>query len=216
VDDIGYLEPTQILSLSDAKLREWVREFEERRYGGWRNQDNRWRESLGLDDTEGKHVIDFGCGFGIEALQFAKTGNRVTLIDLTDSGLKAARRVLNVFGYDAATRKPRAPFPEADIFYSNGVLHHTPKMPRIMERAARACQEARLLLYSDRAWRNRLGKEPGAPDDPSFVRSMDEVGDYADTYTPAKLEAACPDWRLVRSEYITPGGSYLTATLHRG
>lgn len=210
---MGYAHPRELESYTDDELREWVRAFEERRYGGWRNHDGLWRKTLGLDNTRGKHILDFGCGFGIEALQFAKLGNRVTLIDLTDEGLAAAKRVLAVHGYQADTRKSRAPFPKADIFYSNGVLHHTPRLPQIMARAAKACPEARLLLYSDRAWTQRINDTPGEANHVRFVRAMDSVGSYADWYTRDKLAAATPDWKITRCTYITPDGSYLTATL---
>lgn len=205
VDDIGYLHPNEILGLSDSELRDWAAEFEDRRYNGWRNHDNLWRKTLGLDTTHGKHVVDFGCGFGIEALQFAKAGNRVTLMDLTLDGLQVARRVLGAHGYPAETRKASAPIPDADVFYSNGVLHHTPHIAKILKRASRSCREARLMVYSDRAYRDK-----GQTD---FVRAMDEVGDHADWYTPDKLAQAADGWKLRHARYITPNGWYLAATL---
>lgn len=205
VDDIGYLPPSTVLKQTDRQLRDWVKRFEARRYGGWRNDRNLWRTTLGLDTTHGKHVIDYGCGFGIEALQFAKAGNTVTLFDLTDQGLEAAQRVLSVHGYEADTTT--GPLPQADIFYANGSLHHTPLLAGILADAP--CREARLMVYSDRAFndtRDNLG---------GFVRAMDEVGDYADWYTPESLADAAPDWTLQEATYITPKGWYLTATLTR-
>lgn len=204
VDDVGYLHPDEILKLNDSELRRWTQGFEHRRYGGWRNHDNLWRSTLGLDTTHGKHVIDYGCGFGIDALQFARNGNQITLFDLTPEGLQAARRVLIVHGYDCCTTMDR--LPDADIFYANGSLHHTPDMPSIL--AGAPCPEARLMVYSDRAWQDKGGGE-------GFWRQMDEVGGYADWYTPETLQAAAPDWTLRDATYITPAGWYLTATLTR-
>lgn len=204
VDDIGYLHPDEILALSDGELRDWTSEFERRRYGGWRNHGNLWRSTLGLDTTHGKHVIDYGCGFGIEALQFAKTGNRVTLVDLTDKGLEAARRVLAVHGFDCDIARDE--LPDADIFYANGVLHHFPEGMDVLNRAP--CPEARVMLYSDRAWAKHGGS--------GFWRAMDEVGGYADWYSPDKLAGATRGhWHLHDWSYITPDGQYLTATLKR-
>lgn len=207
MDDIGYIHPDQILSLSDDQLRDWTRAFEDRRYNGWRNHDNLWRETLGLDTTHGKHVVDFGCGFGIEALQFARTGNTVTLMDLTTMGLKAAKRVLAVHGFKVRTRVAHRPIPEADIFYANGVLHHTPDITRILRRAGRKCSEARLMVYSEQA-KQRKGNL-------DFARAMDDVGAHADWYTPETLAAAAPGWTLKEATYITPFGMYLTARLER-
>lgn len=203
VDDVGYIHPGEILRLTDDELREWVAGFERRRYAGWRNHDNLWRSTLGLDTTSGKHIIDYGCGFGIEALQFARNGNRLTLFDLTDAGLEAAARVLAVHGYECDTT--RGALPDADIFYANGVLHHTPDGPRILAEAP--ALEARLMLYSDRA----PVVKAGAP----FWRQMDEVGGYADSYSPETLAAAAPDWTVRETHYITPDGIYLTAVLTR-
>lgn len=203
VDDVGYIHPRVVLRKSDSALRKWVAEFERVRYGGWRNHDGLWRSALGLDSTRGKHVIDYGCGFGIEALQFARTGNRVTLFDLTAAGVKAAQRVLGVYGYKAAAAS--SPLPDCDVFYANGSLHHTPDLPAIMESAP--APEARLMVYSDRAWEDKGG--------PGFWRNMDEVGGYADWYSPESLEAACPGWKLRDATYLTPDGWYLAAVLDR-
>lgn len=204
VDDIGYVRPAEILRLSEVELRDWTAEFEDRRYGGWRNHDNLWRSTLGLDSTTGKHVIDYGCGFGIEALQFARAGNTVTLFDLTDDGLGCAARVLAVHGFDCDIA--RDGLPEADIFYANGVLHHFADGMAVLNSAP--CPEARVMLYSDRAWQ-RLGG-------PDFWQRMDDVGGYADWYSPEKLEDATRGhWTVERTAYITPDGRYLTATLTR-
>lgn len=159
-----------------------------------------------MDTTHGQHVIDYGCGFGIEALQFAKTGNRVTLFDLTEEGLEVAQRVLSIHGYEAEATM--GTLPDADIFYANGSLHHTPELPRILAEAP--CPEARVMVYSDRAYASKRDHNEG------FVRAMDEVGDHADWYTPESLQAATPGWTLRDSTYITPEGWYLTATLDRG
>ena len=204
VDDVGYIHPSEILSLSDSELRDWTARFEHTRYHGWRNHRNLWRSTLGLDTTHGRHIIDYGCGYGIEALQFARAGNRITLFDLTLEGLEAAARVLEVHGYGCTTTTGQLP-QDADIFYANGSLHHTPDMPQILADAP--CREARLMVYSDRAWADRGG--------PGFVRNMDEVGDHADHYTPETLQAAAPGWQLREATYITPHGWYLTAILDR-
>jgi SAM-dependent methyltransferase len=100
VDDVGYIHPSEVLAMDDEQLRRWVANFERNRYEGWRNHENLWRDTLGLDTTLGKHILDYGCGFGIEALQFAPR-NRLTLFDLTDEGLEAAAYVLAVHGPEA-------------------------------------------------------------------------------------------------------------------
>ena len=78
-------------------------------------------------------------------------------------------------------------------------------MPQIL--AGAPCPEARLMVYSDRAWADKGG--------PGFWREMDEVGGYADWYSPESLAAAAPDWTVVEATYITEKKWYLTATLIR-
>jgi SAM-dependent methyltransferase len=206
VDDLAYVHPAEVMAMDDDALRAWVVAFEARRYGGWRNHEGLWRSTLGLDTTYGQHVIDYGCGYGIEALQFAKAGNRITLFDLTTEGLRAARRVLGVFGFKAQVRTDPDNLPDADIFYANGSLHHTPHMAEIMAKAP--CPEARLMLYSDKAYRFH--------GEGQFVRGMDTVGHHADWYDRQRLARVVRDhWRVRRHDYITPNGWYLTATLDR-
>jgi SAM-dependent methyltransferase len=200
VDDVGYIHPSEVLAMDDEQLRRWVANFERNRYEGWRNHENLWRDTLGLDTTLGKHILDYGCGFGIEALQFAPR-NRLTLFDLTDEGLEAAAYVLAVHGFCCDTTRDE--LPEADIFYANGSLHHARNMSEIMESAP--CPEARLMVYSDKA-REAVG---------GSWRAMDEVGGYCNFYSPQELDDACPGWSVREWRYITDRWWYLTATLDR-
>ena len=228
VDDVGYLSSTDMLGLSDRELRVLVMGMERRRYGGWRNHDNRWRSELGLDDTSGKRVLDFGCGVGVEALQFARRGNEVILADIVGDNVALAARVLTVFGYPSSTVMVQgdAPFiPEVeqfDVFYANGVLHHTPQARRILQRAVELLRpggEIRLMLYSDIGWEVATGTRP--PDDtvdhPSFwqfVRYFDGVGNYADWYSLEKIRDQFGDFlEVVSFSYLTTNDSYCAVRL---
>src|SRR5258708_6545824 len=124
VDDYAYKSSEELLQLPDQALRDLILKTQHIRYTGWRNHNNLWRECLGLDTTEGKRILDFGCGIGLEALQFAPK-NDVIVADIVDPNVRLAQRVVGLFGY-ATT--PAAIFGEApfvdvgqvDIFYSNG------------------------------------------------------------------------------------------------
>jgi len=66
---------------SDDVLKKMIIDMEKIRYNeGYRNWGNKWRSTLKLDTTHGKRVLDYGCGSGIEALQYAKTGIMFTLL----------------------------------------------------------------------------------------------------------------------------------------
>lgn len=236
VDNIAYADPNQLKTMPDAQFRELVKRFEDNRYSlsGWRNHKNKWRDYLGLDTTTNKTVLDFGCGFGIESLQFVKAGNKVILADINQSSLDTARRCVGTVGVQPTQTLlvyGEEPWFQTeltyDIFYSNGVLHHTPKFRDILKRACENLAndgEIRLMLYSDVGWVIATNEQlPEVNEDvatnPSFwkfVRFFDEVGTYADWYNREKLEHVVGDFlRVEFCEYITNDDRYLVAVLKK-
>lgn len=236
VDNIGYIDPKELARADNKFIAGLYYEFEKNRYGldGWRNYQNKWREKLGLDTTTGKTIIDFGCGYGMESMQFAKTGNKLILADINQGGLDIANRYLHLVGNPAIESclvSGEYPFFEVnqpyDIFYSNGVLHHTPEFRNILKRACEDLAddgEVRLMLYSDVGWviaTDAMLPEIDAKvsDDPNFqrfVRFFDEVGIYADWYNRDKIEYLVGDFLRVEScEYITNDDRYLVAILKK-
>lgn len=236
VDDVGYVSPCDVALLPDESLREWVRRFEQVRYSGWRNHDGLWRRELGLDTTTGKHVLDYGCGFGIEALQFARAGNAVSLADLYYETRQIAVRILRVMGYGHAVRlgmrsMEEPPYLELndstrfDVFYANGVLHHSTTPRDLLSRAHGLLApggELRLMLYSDKAWTQYVGTPlPREFEDvreadgyEKFVEVMDAVGSHADWYNEEKLRMLADGLFTVRRfAYITNDGRYCAAVL---
>lgn len=232
VDDVGYVSSTEMLSWSTPKLRRVVEQMHRARYGGWRNHENRWRDVMGLDELTDRDVLDFGCGIGLEALELARGGNRVSLADVSTVNTDLAARVLATFdrshvrSYLVGDAYPYVGAPAAsfDVFYCNGVLHHC-RWPRaIIERAhelLRSGGEVRLMVYSDVGWRLATGTEP--PGDATkhdrfatFVRFFDAVGDYADWYDRRRLVERFGDlFDVERCEYLTPDDRYLGAVLRK-
>lgn len=224
---------SDLLAYSDEQLLELARRMERTRYGGWRNHEGRWRRALGLDDTHGKTVLDYGCGVGVEALQYAKAGNQVVVADLTARGVTLALRVLEVNGYQGQASliregprllRPAWPPRSFDVIHCAGVLHHIPDPRPTVELAYRLLKgrgELRLMVYSDRAWRHATGTEPpddvtGHPQLERYVRTMDEVGGWADWYNRVRLESRFGDlFAIRRCEWLGPDGQYLAAVLTR-
>lgn len=239
IDNIAYADPNQLKTIPDVQFKELVKRFEENRYSlsGWRNYQNKWRDYLGLDTTKNKTVLDFGCGFGIESLQFVKSENNVILADINQSSLDTATKCLNVNGFkplQTVLVTGEQPFFDLlgqnlsyDIFYSNGVLHHTPKFREILLRASENLTddgEIRLMLYSDVGWVIATNEQlPEVDEDVSthpcfwkFVRFFDEVGTYADWYNREKLEHVLGDFLKVEfCEYITNDDRYLVCVLKK-
>lgn len=194
-----------VLRWTSKQVRKWGKDTQRAQYAQPANKDGLYRKWLGLDDTVGKTVMDFGCGLGFDALQYAQKGNRVILADIVKDNVWAANRLFDAFSYKVERRcliTPQYPFfgrIKFDVFHASGVLHHTPKAREILERLH--CDladdgEVRLMLYSDRSWEWATGlKAPPITGDVvkhpafrSYVRRMDAVGYYADWYSRAKLE----------------------------
>lgn len=232
VDDVGYFPSSQLVQMPEGEFRTLVDTMRQTRYNGWRNHDNKWRDVMGLDSLQNKDIIDFGCGMSVDSLELALAGNRVSLADLSESNLALGTRVLGLYDlYPAGTYLVSdeipylsAPNNSFDVFYCNGVLHHV-RWPRdIMERAhdlLRDGGEVRLMVYSDRGWRNYIGTEPPVdtekdPNFNSFVRVFDQVGSYADWYNREKLDRMFGDlFEITRFEYITDNDRYLAAVLRK-
>ncbi len=218
-DDVGYVNSGAFLTWPDEAVRNFIKTFEHNRYGGARNWNGLWRSTLGLDTTHGKSVHDYGCGFGIEALQFCRAGNSVHVSDIFPTNVQAAERVLRISGYEPA------PKCKVDIFYSNGVLHHTRRIREVLKDAVENLNpggEVRLLLYSDKAWTwatncplpaiyEEVDQHPAFQ---KFTRVMDEAGDYADWYSQEKLEHRVGDFlKVEKFNYIMQNGIYATVIL---
>lgn len=239
VDNVGYLSSRDMLKWSDERLRATIDQMRLTRYEGERNFENRWRDVMGLDELTDRDVLDFGCGVGVEALELARVGNRISIADLSRDNLDLAIRVLSLYP-NAAERSTATylvtdefPFVDApvgsfDIFYCNGVLHHI-RWPRsIIERAydlLRPGGEVRLMVYSDVGWQIATATEPPNLDPESithhhafqrFVRFFDSVGDYADWYNEERLVTRFGDlFDVVRCVYLMPDDRYLGAVLRR-
>lgn len=105
-------------SLADAAFREQVPGFLCRLTG----LDAAW--------FPGKRVLDAGCGPGRHAFGFCALGARVTVLDLSASGLRQARTACAEFphftgGVAADLCRPLPVAPAFDLVWSHGVLHHT-------------------------------------------------------------------------------------------
>ena len=234
-DNVGYISPELILGMDKSNIQNFIKEFENTRYSldGWRNYKNLWRSKLGLDNTKGKVIFDFGCGFGIESLQFLYNGNEVILGDINEENLNAAEYIINCAGYKVKEKvllNSENPYfsvsNKFDIFYSNGVLHHTPNISDILEFAIDSFNnyeniEYRLMLYSDKAWELETGRKTDR-DLPiekqkgffKYVRRMDKVGKYADWFDEKKLSSIIPNKLVLKNyDYIGQRGRFSASIL---
>jgi len=238
IDDVGYINSNEILAMDDDAFESMAYNFERTRYNGWRNIHNLWRDTLGLDITEGKTILDYGCGFGMESLQFAKKGNIVIASDISDANLSVARRLMNLHGYSSTVMFMKVsvaypyiiqPLPPIDVFYANGVLHHTPHATDILKEIKRFLShdgEVRLMLYSDIGFKWATGELPTDPKQDitehpkfkQFVARFDGTGSYADWYNLEKINVRFgEDYTIDKFNYIAEVnntfGIFCTVTL---
>jgi SAM-dependent methyltransferase len=231
VDDVGYMSSAELLKLSDDSLRLLILNMEANRYQGWRNYENGWRAGLHLDDTEGARILDFGCGTGLEGLQYARDlKNLVDVADIYAYNVALAQRVIRLFtgtivpgiilgpGPQPAAVSPR----QYDVIHAAGVLHHIPNVVEVVETLSHWLDwrgQLRVMMYSDRGWRIATGTEP--PFDVTdhsrrekFVHYFDSVGDWADWYDADRLEQRFGKWfKLTEFQYITHDDRFCTAIL---
>lgn len=231
VDDIGYMSSERLMSWNDEALLDLIRQMEKNRYGGWRNTQNRWRDVFSLDTTRGKRVLDYGCGVGLEAVQYIKAGNEVALADISEANLYLAHRVCCLYGFnptvlvlsdDPCDFHPFAGRPY-DVIHCVGVLHHIPEpipVVKAMSDALAPGGELRLMVYSDEAWRIATSTDPPnsrVEDDPMFERywqRWDPHGGYADWYDAERLAERFGEWFFLdRYEPLTEHGEYVGAVL---
>jgi ubiquinone/menaquinone biosynthesis C-methylase UbiE len=91
---------------------------------------------------DGKDVLEIGCGTGIDSVEFARNGAKVTSIDFADESVKRTKETYHEAGLIGtvllrpanATGLPGSSF---DLIYSYGVLHYISAVDRVLEEIAR-------------------------------------------------------------------------------
>lgn len=137
--------------------REFFDEVERHRYEVYAP----WmRELMGFDQFEGARLVEVGCGMGTDLLQFGRGGARCTGLDITPRSLEITRRHFEIYGLPvdlALSDAERLPFGDGtlDVYYSNGVLHHTPGTQAAVAEAHRVLKPggtAKVMLYHRNSW----------------------------------------------------------------
>jgi SAM-dependent methyltransferase len=231
VDDVGYIPAEDLLAMGANEFDETIRKMWKARYQGWRNYESRWVETLGLLTTEGKTILDYGCGVGLEGAILSTFGNHVVEADISWANLRVAARTFRLYetplaGTVLIREEPpfiTVPLPEFDVIHCNGVLHHIPEPIPVVEQMAAWLKpegELRLMVYSDQAWRIATGLPvPSRPVErhaagKEFWRFWDAVGGYADWYNAERLEERFGRWFEIREcRYLTQDNAYLGAVL---
>lgn len=137
--------------------REFFDEVERHRYKEYAP----WmRELMGFDSFADARLVEVGCGMGTDLLQFARGGSKCTGLDITPRSIEISRRHFSVYGLKAdfvISDGERLPFADHsfDVYYSNGVLHHTPGTDAAICEAHRVLKPggtAKVMLYHRNSW----------------------------------------------------------------
>lgn len=137
--------------------REFFDEVERHRYEDYAP----WmRDVMGFDKFAGAQLLEVGCGMGTDLLQFARGGAHVTGVDVTPRSVTTSRQHFRIYEMPAdfsMSDAERLPFAHNsfDIYYSNGVLHHTPETAAAIREAHRVLKPggtAKVMLYHRDSW----------------------------------------------------------------
>ena len=118
------------------------------------------REVMGFDRYAGACLLEVGCGMGTDLLQFARGGAKCTGVDLTPRSVEISRSRFELYGVPGSfclSDAERLPFADQsfDVYYSNGVLHHTPETAKAVDEAYRVLKPggtAKVMLYHRNSW----------------------------------------------------------------
>jgi SAM-dependent methyltransferase len=139
-----------------AGSREWFEEIDRRflaaSYFAHSADGRPFGRFLHGERVTGKDVLEVGCGMGTHAALLARSGARLTAIDLTERAVEATRRRFETFGLAGRIQRADAeamPFPDAsfDLVWSWGVIHHSSRFEACLAEVARVLRPGgRLML----------------------------------------------------------------------
>ena len=231
------LSPLVPLGLTDPMFKTWLHRT---RKAHWAQPRAAHIRKLLPTGGPKKRILDYGCGFGMDALEYIEAGHEVSIADINPLNLAVARRAANVIKpgglrgvhminpdrHDPLLMAPwRGGLCGTDNFDTvalNGVLHHVrgaEALLKVLDEVAPDMLWA--MVYTDKAWRDVTKSE--TPENPEahpqfqqFVNAMDENSHYATFYTRESLAAIAPEgWELTSWAPVEPDGWFAVATIER-
>ena len=114
----------------------------------------------------GKHLLEVGCGVGLDLVRFAQGGAVVTGIDLAEVSIELAEKNFAHHGLKGDLRVmdgEQMDYDDAqfDVVYAHGVLQYTHDIRRMIAELHRVLKpggEAILMVYNRYSWLNAMSK----------------------------------------------------------
>ena len=131
--------------------RRFFDEIERTRY----EQDYMLRDFARFEESRGLRVLEIGLGTGTDFIQWGRAGATAYGRDLTDASVALVKERLQLEGITADVARGDAEkleFPDSffDLYYSWGVLHHTPNTEKAIAEAWRVLKPGgtlKIMLY---------------------------------------------------------------------
>ncbi len=112
-----------------------------------------------FETWRGKKVLEIGCGIGTEAINFARNGALLTIIELSEESLAVTKKRFAVYGLTAEFILGNAeeldqllkPDTRFDLIWSFGVIHHSPHPETILKLCNQFLAddgEIRMMVYA--------------------------------------------------------------------
>lgn len=150
--------PNESLSVDDKIYSDsFFKNTEKQRYDQHKNFEIPFfKDVVGFENYKNENILEVGCGIGIDSIQFARSGNNLTLLDLTYNSLLLTKSRLENEGYNAnyiEADSENLPFLKHsfDLVYSYGVIHHSPDTQKSIDEIYRVLKpkgEAIVMLYN--------------------------------------------------------------------
>ena len=149
-------------SEKEVGTQEYFDEVERKRY----TAEPHIPSFAGFSDTNGKKVLEVGCGMATEGINFARAGSTYTGTDLSIESHDLAKKRFKVYNErgnfyhgNAEELSSFVPVETYDLIYSFGVIHHSPHPEKIISEIKKYMNKdstLKIMLYATDSWKNYM------------------------------------------------------------
>jgi ubiquinone/menaquinone biosynthesis C-methylase UbiE len=158
----------------------------------------------------GQRLLEVGCGIGTDLVRFAKSGARVTGIDLAQTAIDLARRNFELNGVAAEELRvangEALPYADEsfDVVYGHGVVQYTADAPRLireMHRVLKPGGTGIFMVYNRVSWLNAMSKlmKVALEHEDAPVLKKYSIGEFRELLAPFKQVQIVPERFPVKS-----------------